>query len=88
MKERFGVDDGQSRVSIDSPMKGVMRFKRRGKFSLRYIGPFEILERVDPVAYRLAQSPEISMIHPIFHVSIFANIYRIHKMYYLHPLFN
>ena len=53
-----------------SPMKGVMRFSKRGKLSPRYIRPFEILERVGPVVYRLALSPELSMIHSVFHVSM------------------
>ena len=37
-------------------MKGVMRFSKKGKLSLRYIGPFEILERIGAVAYHLALS--------------------------------
>ncbi|WMV13824.1 hypothetical protein MTR67_007209 [Solanum verrucosum] len=53
-----------------SPMKGVMRFDKRGKFSLRYIGPYEILDWVGGVAYRLAPSPDMSFIHPVFHVSM------------------
>ncbi|XP_075112470.1 uncharacterized protein LOC142182241 [Nicotiana tabacum] len=53
-----------------SPMKGVMRFGKRGKLSSRLIGPYEILEQVGAVAYRLALPPELSFIHPVFHVSM------------------
>ena len=53
-----------------SPMKGVMRFRKKGKLSLHYIGPFEILDKVGVVAYHLAQPPKLSMIHPMFHVSM------------------
>ncbi|XP_019256356.1 PREDICTED: uncharacterized protein LOC109234749 [Nicotiana attenuata] len=53
-----------------SPMKGVMQFGKRGKLSPRFIGPYEILDRVGVVAYRLALSPELSFIHPVFHVSM------------------
>ena len=51
-------------------MKEVMRFGKRGKLSPRYIGPFEILDRIRALAYRLAVPPELSMIHPIVHVSM------------------
>ncbi|CAN4106378.1 unnamed protein product [Withania somnifera] len=51
-------------------MRGVMRFGCRGKLSPRYIGPYEILERVGDIAYRLALPPILSVVHPIFHVSM------------------
>ena len=52
------------------PWKGVLRFGKRGKLSPRYIGPYEVIERVGPVAYRLALPPELSQIHDVFHVSM------------------
>ena len=53
-----------------SPWKGVVRFGKRGKLSPRYIGPYEIIERVDPLAYWLVLPPELSRIHNVFHVSM------------------
>ena len=41
-----------------SPWKGVLRFGRRGKLSPRFIGPYEIVSKVGPVAYRLKLHPE------------------------------
>ena len=47
-----------------------MRFGNKGKLSPRYIGPYEIIERVRPFAYKLALPPELTRIHNVFHVSM------------------
>ena len=52
------------------PKRGVMKFEKRGKLAPRYIGSFEILERVVIVAYRLALPPSLSGVHEVFHVSM------------------
>ncbi|GJU54287.1 putative reverse transcriptase domain-containing protein [Tanacetum coccineum] len=52
-----------------SPWKGVIRFGKKGKLAPRYVGPFEILERIGPVAYRLRLPKELSGVHDTFHVS-------------------
>jgi hypothetical protein len=51
-----------------APMKGVTRFGKKGKLNPHYIGPFEILERVALVAYRLALSLGLASIHDVFHI--------------------
>ncbi|GJZ69333.1 reverse transcriptase domain-containing protein [Tanacetum coccineum] len=52
-----------------SPWKGVVCFGKKGKLAPRYVGPFEILKRIGPVAYRLRLSEELSGVHDTFHVS-------------------
>ncbi|GJX75352.1 reverse transcriptase domain-containing protein [Tanacetum coccineum] len=52
-----------------SPWKGVVRFGKKGKLAPRFVGPFEILERIGPVAYRLRLPKELSSVHDMFHVS-------------------
>ncbi|GJV94937.1 putative reverse transcriptase domain-containing protein [Tanacetum coccineum] len=52
-----------------SPWKGVVRFGKKGKLAPRYVGPFEILERIGPIAYRLRLPQELSNVHDTFHVS-------------------
>ncbi|KAI3797555.1 hypothetical protein L1987_32813 [Smallanthus sonchifolius] len=52
-----------------SPCKGIIRFRKRGKLSPRFIRPFKILAQVGKVAYRLELPEELSGIHSTFHVS-------------------
>ncbi|GKE30484.1 hypothetical protein Tco_1445868 [Tanacetum coccineum] len=52
-----------------SPWKGVIRFGKKGKLAPRYVGPFEILERIGLVAYRLRLPEELTSVHDTFHVS-------------------
>ncbi|GJU41832.1 putative reverse transcriptase domain-containing protein [Tanacetum coccineum] len=51
----------------------VIHFGKRGKLAPRYVGPFEILERVGPVAYQLRLPEELSGVHDMFHVSNLKN---------------
>ncbi|XP_020094155.1 leucine-rich repeat extensin-like protein 3 [Ananas comosus] len=59
-----------------SPMRGVKRFGIREKLSPRYIGPYEILERVGPVAYKLALPPKLAGVHNVFHLSNLCKYFR------------
>ncbi|GJZ12745.1 hypothetical protein Tco_0547975 [Tanacetum coccineum] len=52
-----------------SPWNGVVRFGKKGKLAPRYVGPFEILERIGLVAYRLRLPEELNSVHDTFHVS-------------------
>ena len=49
----------------------MLRIGKRGKLCPRYIGPYEIVSKVGPVAYRLKLPQELSRIHDTFHVSMF-----------------
>ncbi|GJW63148.1 putative reverse transcriptase domain-containing protein [Tanacetum coccineum] len=52
-----------------SPWKGVVRFRNKGKLAPRFVGPFEIIEKVGPIAYRLDLPEELDGVHDTFHVS-------------------
>nr|GEW66146.1 putative reverse transcriptase domain-containing protein [Tanacetum cinerariifolium] len=52
-----------------SPWKGVVRFRKKGKLAPRYVRPFEILEKISLVAYRLRLPEELSSVHHTFHLS-------------------
>ncbi|XP_041001659.1 uncharacterized protein LOC121247362 [Juglans microcarpa x Juglans regia] len=51
-------------------MRGVMRFGKKGKLSPRFVRPFDILDRIGLVAYRVALPPTLSRVHNVFHVSM------------------
>jgi hypothetical protein len=52
-----------------SPLRGMRRFKVKGKLSPRFIGPFLILKRVGEVAYQLKLPDHLADVHDVFHVS-------------------
>ncbi|XP_049364589.1 uncharacterized protein LOC125829409 [Solanum verrucosum] len=68
----FGPDlvhQAMEKVKV-APMKGVMKLGKEGKLSPRYIVPYEIIRRVDQVAYELELPQELLKVHPVFHVSM------------------
>ena len=67
--DRFEFEVGEHVFLKVSPVKGVVRFGIKGKLNPRYVGPYEILERIGPVAYRLALPPSLLEIHDAFYVS-------------------
>nr|GFC96263.1 hypothetical protein [Tanacetum cinerariifolium] len=69
-----------------SPARGVRRFGIKGKLSPRFIGPFEILDRVGEVSYRLALPPQLSHVYDVFHVSLLRG-YKYHPLHVItYPL--
>nr|GEX95094.1 hypothetical protein [Tanacetum cinerariifolium] len=69
-----------------SPACGVRRFGIKGKLSPRFIRPFEILNRVGKVSYRLALPPQLSHVHDVFHVSLLRG-YKYHPLHVIsYPL--
>ena len=53
-----------------SPIKGVMRFGKKGKMSPCYIGPYKIILKFGQVVFELELPQELSSAHPVFHVSM------------------
>ncbi|GJT79024.1 hypothetical protein Tco_1045749 [Tanacetum coccineum] len=52
-----------------STSKGVVRFGKKEKLAPRFVGPFEIIEKVGPVAYRLDLPEKLNGVHDTFHLS-------------------
>ncbi|XP_070039447.1 uncharacterized protein [Nicotiana tomentosiformis] len=57
-----------------SPMKGIMWFGKKRKLSLGYVGSYRIIQRIGQVAYRLELPPEMSLVHPVFRVSMLKKV--------------
>ncbi|XP_073017811.1 uncharacterized protein [Primulina eburnea] len=53
-----------------APLKGIMKFAGKRKLSPRFIGPFEILDKIGKRAYRLALPPDLDRVHNVFHISM------------------
>ncbi|XP_059292195.1 uncharacterized protein LOC132045626 [Lycium ferocissimum] len=78
----FSVDD---KVFLKvSPMKGVMRFGKKGKLSPRFIGPYEIVRKIGTVAYELKLPSDMAMVHPVFHISML-RLYKPDPSHVLNP---
>ena len=69
-KRQLKFQEGDKVFLKVSPMKGVMRFGKKGKLSPRYIGPFLITKCIGEVAYQLELPKSMQGIHPVFHVSM------------------
>nr|GFB64167.1 putative reverse transcriptase domain-containing protein [Tanacetum cinerariifolium] len=69
MRKPMELQVGDKVMLKVSPWKRVVRFGKRGKLNLRYVGPCKILERIGDVAYKLDLPKELSRVHNTLHVS-------------------
>jgi hypothetical protein len=65
-----------------SPMRGTRRFKVKGKLALRYVSPFQIMNREREVAYQLELLPQLLDVHDVLHVSQLKKYYMFQKSRY------
>ena len=66
----MNIQEGDHVFIKVTPFKGVTRFGKKGKLSPRFVGPFEVLEKIVSLAYRIALPPALSNIHNVFHISM------------------
>ncbi|KAI7984644.1 hypothetical protein LOK49_LG15G02589 [Camellia lanceoleosa] len=59
-----------------TPMKGQTRFGVKGKLAPRYVGPYEVLEKINSVTYQVALPPVMKNMHNVFHVSMLQDYLR------------
>lgn len=69
-REEISFEDGNKVFLKVSHWKKIIRFSQKGNLSPRFLGPYEVLKKVRPVAYRLALPPKLSKIHNVFQVSM------------------
>nr|GEZ05785.1 hypothetical protein [Tanacetum cinerariifolium] len=79
-RREFAFNPGDRVFLKVSLCRGVRRFEIKGKLSPWFIGPFEILDRVGEVSYRLALPPQLSHVHNVFHVSLLRG-YKYHSLH-------
>ncbi|XP_070019799.1 uncharacterized protein [Nicotiana sylvestris] len=56
------------------PIKGIMRFGKKGKLSPRYVGPYRIIQKISQVAYKLELPPEMLLVPSVFYVSMLKKV--------------
>ncbi|XP_074376986.1 uncharacterized protein LOC141718502 [Apium graveolens] len=69
-RKDMSIQEGEAVLLKVSPWKGLTRLGKKEKLASRYIGPFEILNRVGKVAYELALPPQYQHVYNVFHVSL------------------
>ena len=69
-RQKSYADMRRKDIQYEIDEKVFLRFSKKGKLSLRFIGPYEVIEKVGPVAYTLALPLELEKIHNVFHVSM------------------
>ncbi|XP_074378128.1 uncharacterized protein LOC141719649 [Apium graveolens] len=78
-----GFEPGDHVFLKVSPCKDVKRFGIKGKLSMRYVGSFDVMEKVGEVSYRIALPPQLSHVHNVFHVSVLRG-YKYHPLHVVH----
>ncbi|XP_070023241.1 uncharacterized protein [Nicotiana sylvestris] len=57
-----------------SLMNGIMQFGKKGKLRPRYVRPYRIIQTIGQVVYKLELPPKMSLVHPVFHVSMLKKV--------------